>query len=84
MDRGYDVNPAAPPQLIQDTSDGQCVVVLESKFENVSQKVPLDSDLDQLDDGGWVVVGLLCWCSLLVSPCITSVVPEIAKNIHSC
>lgn len=25
--------------LVQDTSDGQCVVVLESKFENVSQKV---------------------------------------------
>ena len=25
----------------KDTSDGQCVVVLESKFENVSQKVDL-------------------------------------------
>eukprot|EP00438_Fugacium_kawagutii_P036609 Skav217819 [mRNA] locus=scaffold889:236229:238962:+ [translate_table: standard] len=27
--------------LTDDTSDGQCVVVLESKFENVSQKVDL-------------------------------------------
>ena len=26
---------------VWDTSDGQCVVVLESKFENVSQKVDL-------------------------------------------